>query len=158
MSIGLFPDGFNRPGHIHPKRKDSPDFYQEEFHKISENQRIRMGLRSLVYPTLKLPHADPPGAKVGLSVENLACTIDKQTVFGGINFSAVPGEVLGIIGHNGAGKTTLIRYLCGLLKESPWNGSARWKGRECEAEKQSEFLRYAGCEPPAFFRQRRNES
>lgn len=110
-------------------------FTREEFHKISENQRIRMGLRSLVYPTLKLPHADPPGAKEGLSVENLACTIDKQTVFGGINFSAVPGEVLGIIGHNGAGKTTLIRCLCGLLKES--HGTVQLDGKAVNVKRRN---------------------
>lgn len=33
----------------------------------------------------------------------------------GVNFSAYPGDVLGIIGSNGAGKTTLCRALSGLV-------------------------------------------
>ena len=93
-------------------------FSGEEFHKISEEQRITMGLRSLEHPVLDLPHTDPPGTKIGLSVENISCAFDKQTVFREVSFGAAPGEVLGIIGHNGAGKTTLTRCLCGLLKET----------------------------------------
>lgn len=93
-------------------------FSGEEFHKISEQQRITMGLRSLEHPVLDLPHTDPPGTKIGLSVENISCAFDKQTVFREVSFGAAPGEVLGIIGHNGAGKTTLTRCLCGLLKET----------------------------------------
>lgn len=76
-----------------------------------------MGLRSFTDPVMKLPCARPPGTKNGLSVESLSCAFDRQTVFEGISFSAVPGEVLGIVGNNGAGKTTLTRCLCGLLKE-----------------------------------------
>lgn len=102
-------------------------FSREEFYKISEEQRTKMGLRSLVHPSLELPHADPPGAKVGLSVENLSCGFDKQPVFDGISFSALPGDVIGITGHNGAGKTTLTRCLCGLMKEI--HGTVRIDGK-----------------------------
>lgn len=102
-------------------------FSREEFYKISEEQRTKMGLRSLVPPSLELPHADSPGTKIGLSVENLSCAFDKQPVFDGISFSALPGDVIGIIGHNGAGKTTLTRCLCGLMKES--HGTVRLAGK-----------------------------
>lgn len=96
-------------------------FSGNEFRNLSDEQRIRMGLRSLVQPVLELPPADPSGAQEGLSVENLSCAFDKQPVFSGLGFSAKRGEVLGIVGHNGAGKTTMTRCLCGLLKEV--NGS-----------------------------------
>lgn len=102
-------------------------FPKEEFQKISEKQRIEMGLRSLVHPALELKPANPPGATVGLSVDNLSCIFDKKAVFDGVGFSAAPGEVLGIIGHNGAGKTTLTRCLCGLLKEA--GGAVRLDGK-----------------------------
>lgn len=102
-------------------------FSGEEFKRIVEEQRITMGLRSLVFPALDLPHAHPPGVKSGLSVENLSCAFDRQSVFEGISFSAVPGEVLGITGYNGAGKTTLTRCLCGLLKET--GGTVRLGGK-----------------------------
>lgn len=102
-------------------------FSREEFKRIPEDQRIRMGLRSFVNPAFKLPYAKPPGTKNGLSVENLSCAFYRQTVFEGISFSAIPGEVLGITGYNGAGKTTLTRCLCGLLKET--GGTVRLDGR-----------------------------
>ncbi len=92
-------------------------FSGEEFCSLSNEQRIRMGLRTFVYPVLDKPPADLPGAQEGLSVENLSCAFDKKPVFSNLGFSAKRGEVLGIVGHNGAGKTTLMRCLCGLLKE-----------------------------------------
>lgn len=44
-----------------------------------------------------------------------------------INFSAKPGDAIGIIGANGAGKSTLLRMICGNLK--PSNGTISIKGR-----------------------------
>lgn len=102
-------------------------FSGEEFRQLSEEQRIEMGLRSLVPPVLHLPEADPPGAQEGLSVENLSCAFEKQPVFSDLSFSAGRGEILGVVGHNGAGKTTLVRCLCGLLKET--TGSIRLDGQ-----------------------------
>ena len=102
-------------------------FSGDEFRGIPEQQRIRMGLRSFTDPVMELPCARPPGTKDGLSVENLSCAFDRQTVFEGISFSANPGEVLGIVGYNGAGKTTLTRCLCGLLKEE--GGTIRLDGK-----------------------------
>jgi ABC-type polysaccharide/polyol phosphate transport system ATPase subunit len=37
------------------------------------------------------------------------------SVLQGVNFSAYPGDVIGIIGHNGAGKSTFLRTLAGLI-------------------------------------------
>lgn len=110
-------------------------FSRDEFHNLSDEQRIRMGLRSLVHPVLDLPPADPPGAQEGLSVENLSCAFDKQPVFSGLGFSAKRGEVLGIVGHNGAGKTTLTRCLCGLLKEV--DGTVRLDGQALKAKQRN---------------------
>ena len=110
-------------------------FSGDEFRNLSDEQRIRMGLRSLVHPVLELPPADPPGAQEGLSVENLSCAFDKQPVFSGLGFSAKRGEVLGIVGHNGAGKTTMTRCLCGLLKEV--DGTVRLDGQTLKAKQRN---------------------
>mgnify|MGYP000634514079 CR=1 FL=1 len=110
-------------------------FSGNEFRNLSDEQRIRMGLRSLVQPVLELPPADPSGAQEGLSVENLSCAFDKQPVFSGLGFSAKRGEVLGIVGHNGAGKTTMTRCLCGLLKEV--NGTVRLDGQTLKAKQRN---------------------
>lgn len=61
-------------------------FSGNEFRNLSDEQRIRMGLRSLVHPVLELPPADPSGAQEGLSVENLSCAFDKQPVFSALAF------------------------------------------------------------------------
>lgn len=110
-------------------------FSGNEFRNLSDEQRIRMGLRSLVHPVLELPPADPSGAQEGLSVENLSCAFDKQPVFSGLGFSAKRGEVLGIVGHNGAGKTTMTRCLCGLLKEV--DGTVRLDGQTLKAKQRN---------------------
>ena len=110
-------------------------FSGNEFRNLSDEQRIRMGLRSLVHPVLELPPADPSGAQEGLSVENLSCAFDKQPVFSGLGFSAKRGEVLGIVGHNGAGKTTMTHCLCGLLKEV--NGTVRLDGQTLKAKQRN---------------------
>ena len=129
-------------------------FSGNEFRNLSDEQRIRMGLRSLVHPVLELPPADPSGAQEGLSVENLSCAFDKQPVFSGLGFSAKRGEVLGIVGHNGAGKTTMTRCLCGLLKEV--NGTVRLDGQTLKAKQRNEasFCVMQDVNHQLFFRQR----
>ena len=56
-----------------------------------------------------------------------------------VNFSVMPGEFMGIIGHTGSGKSTLIQHLNGLLK--PTSGSVRLDGRDLWADK--DFTRQA---------------
>ena len=50
-----------------------------------------------------------------------------------VNFSVMPGEFMGIIGHTGSGKSTLIQHLNGLLKPSSgtvlFDGEDIWKGQ-----------------------------
>ena len=101
-------------------------FTRDEIKELSEKDRTAMGLRSLKLPNLTLPIADANNTE-GLLVEHLACAFDKKEVFSDVDFSVMPGEVLGIIGHNGAGKTTLTRCLCGLLKEK--SGTISLNGR-----------------------------
>ena len=50
-----------------------------------------------------------------------------------VNFSAAPGEFLGIIGHTGSGKSTLIQHLNGLLK--PTEGQVLFDGKDIWADK-----------------------
>ena len=51
-----------------------------------------------------------------------------------VNFSVMPGEFMGIIGHTGSGKSTLIQHLNGLLK--PSSGTVLFDGKDIWKDKQ----------------------
>lgn len=50
-----------------------------------------------------------------LEIKNLSLNFETEPVLKNMNFSAKPGEILGIIGPNGAGKTTLLRAIAGVI-------------------------------------------
>ncbi|MCD2491578.1 energy-coupling factor ABC transporter ATP-binding protein [Lacrimispora sp. NSJ-141] len=104
-----------------------------EFRALTEQQRIQMGLRTLLPVEVELPAAREAGNRQGLSVEDLTCAFGKKSpVIGKLSFSAVPGEVLAVTGPNGVGKTTLTRCLCGLLNEKA--GTVRLNGKPLRAK------------------------
>jgi len=68
-----------------------------------------------------------------LEVKNLTHTYDSSTPFkvdavSDVTFSALEGEIIGIIGHTGSGKSTLVSHLNGLLK--PTSGSVLFEGKD----------------------------
>lgn len=113
-------------------------FTGEEFWKLSETERIRMGLRSLKSSGVNLSPVQDNAGQKGLAVEDLSCGYKKQeAVFKKLSFAVRWGEVLAVTGPNGIGKTTLTRCLCGLLKER--SGRILLDGKEIKArERQRE--------------------
>lgn len=101
-----------------------------QFQQLSQQERERMGLRATnlqeVHPA-SVPMLPPPPL---LELRDVAMHYKKHPVLEGINLSAGPGEVIGVVGHNGAGKTTFSRTLCGLHKDS--QGQFLWNGRPQE--------------------------
>ena len=68
----------------------------------------------------------------------LCCTYSIGTPFehkalDTVNFTAYPGEYIGIIGHTGSGKSTLIQHLNGLLK--PTAGQVLLEGKDIWSDK-----------------------
>ena len=68
---------------------------------------------------------------VELRTRALGYAYGQREVLSGIELSAEPGEVVGLVGPNGSGKSTLIRILSGVL--SGYEGEARVGGSEVSA-------------------------
>jgi branched-chain amino acid transport system ATP-binding protein len=60
-------------------------------------------------------------------VVGVAAGYGKIIVLHGVDLTVRRGEIVALLGPNGAGKTTLLRAVSGLL---PWNGEARFDGRD----------------------------
>lgn len=102
-------------------------YTRNEFLALSDEQRIRMGLRTLVGDRSWAPEAPMQDAGHVLTIKDLSCEIKNSRIFDHVGFSAGSGEIVGITGNNGAGKSTLIRCICGLSKEK--GGSVSLDGR-----------------------------
>lgn len=63
-----------------------------------------------------------------LEAEDLGCIRDDRTLFDGLSFRLVSGQVLLLAGRNGSGKTSLLRLLCGMRQ--PDAGEIRWDGED----------------------------
>ena len=81
-----------------------------------------------------LPPADRPDH---FEACDLHCVRHDRTLFAGLNFTLMSGQILQVEGPNGSGKTSLLRMLCGLLQ--PAQGEVRWRGVDIQAQR-AEFL------------------
>jgi heme exporter protein A len=68
----------------------------------------------------------PPGSC--LAASQLGCVRDDRTLFEGLSFRLLSGQVLLLEGRNGSGKTSLLRLLCGMRQ--PDAGEIRWDGED----------------------------
>ncbi len=50
-----------------------------------------------------------------IEIKNLSFSYGREALFSGLDLSATPGNIYGLLGKNGAGKTTLMKLLCGML-------------------------------------------
>ncbi|PKE31764.1 heme ABC transporter ATP-binding protein CcmA [Rahnella sp. AA] len=78
---------------------------------------------------------------------NLSCVRDERTLFSGLSFTVLPGEIVQIEGRNGAGKTSLLRILAGL--SSADTGEVRWQGVSTRRQRDvfHQELLYLGHQP-----------
>jgi ABC-2 type transport system ATP-binding protein len=77
--------------------------------------------------------------EAAVEVDALRKRYGEVTALDGIDFSAAPGEVFGLLGHNGAGKSTTIRILTGRAR--PSGGRARVLGHDVPGD--LEHVRHA---------------
>ncbi len=95
-------------------------FVQNAFLKLSYDELIRRGLRSMM--PLDNPVRGvcvPAEAKEVLKLEHVTFAYKKNhKLLNDISFKCSEGEIIGLIGNNGVGKTTLGRLLSGIHKEN----------------------------------------
>ncbi|MGQ0684493.1 heme ABC exporter ATP-binding protein CcmA [Bradyrhizobium sp.] len=84
-----------------------------------------------------------------LSGRGLKCVRGGREVFSGLDFEAVAGEPLAVVGPNGSGKTSLLRLIAGLLH--PAGGSIELAGGDAELTlpEQAHYLGHRDALKPA---------
>lgn len=84
-----------------------------------------------------------------LSGRGLKCVRGSREVFSGLDFEAVAGEALAVVGPNGSGKTSLLRLIAGLLH--PAGGSIELSGGvgELTLPEQAHYLGHRDALKPA---------
>ncbi len=108
-----------------------------EFFNLKDEERIKMGLRTLEKSSLKVQENQYNDENSGLVIKDLTCAFNRKNVFENINIYAKPNSVIGIIGKNGAGKSTLCRCIAGLVKES--KGTIKWMGKTVSFKKRQKL-------------------
>lgn len=117
---------------------------REEFLRLSQEERNRLGLRTVEYQSNTVQMNKPPVEKIEgkrkekIKFQNVSIGYGKQKVLTGINFDAAEGEIIAVTGQNGVGKSTFSRTLCGLLK--PLEGNILWG---CERFKEKKRLAHS---------------
>ncbi|QQO18736.1 heme ABC exporter ATP-binding protein CcmA [Bradyrhizobium diazoefficiens] len=84
-----------------------------------------------------------------LSGQGVTCVRGGREVFAGLDFSAVPGEAVAVVGRNGSGKTSLLRLIAGLLV--PAGGKIALEGGDAELtlSEQCHYLGHRDALKPA---------
>ena len=122
----------------------------DEFRQLSDQERVRMGLRAVDLRTVFPPEICSIAPASVLTLQNVTLRYKKRIILHDVTFRR-KREVIAVVGHNGAGKTTFSRALCGLHKDC--EGDFLWKADRWRARK-AETLLYgdAGCWLRAFRR------
>src|ERR1700756_2961420 len=68
--------------------------------------------------------------KMQLSGRGVTCVRGGREVFAGLDFAAISGEAVAVMGRNGSGKTSLLRLIAGLL--IPAGGTIALDGGDAE--------------------------
>ncbi|HEY8493347.1 MAG TPA: ATP-binding cassette domain-containing protein, partial [Myxococcota bacterium] len=74
-----------------------------------------------------------------IRVEDLVAGYGDRTIFDGVSFEVLRGEVFVILGGSGSGKSTLLKVMIGLLR--PWRGKVWIQGRDVTSDDPEERAR-----------------
>ena len=106
--------------------KVEKDYSAAEFERLTEQQRVNLGLRTFILEDLLPPKALPPASEQ-MELHNFCFAYKNEPETLHIRECEIPANcIVGIIGNNGAGKSTFSRCFCGLEKRC---GEVIWNGR-----------------------------
>lgn len=106
--------------------KVEKDYSAAEFERLTEQQRVNLGLRTFILEDL-LPPKALPLAREQMELHNFCFAYKNEPETLHIRECEIPANrIVGIIGNNGAGKSTFSRCFCGLEKRC---GEVIWNGR-----------------------------
>ena len=102
------------------------DYSAAEFERLTEQQRVNLGLRTFILEDL-LPPKALTLAREQMELHNFCFAYKNEPETLHIRECEIPANrIVGIIGNNGAGKSTFSRCFCGLEKRC---GEVIWNGR-----------------------------
>ena len=95
------------------------EYSMDEIENLSEDERMRTGLRHSDYKAIKIFDDYKTSNKgVLLELKNLIFKRNTRTILSIEDLTFCYGNIIGIVGENGIGKSTLAKIICGLYKEN----------------------------------------
>lgn len=93
------------------------EYNMEEIEKLSEDERLKMGLRHCSCKDINLVNNEESfNEESSLEMRNLIFKRNARTILSIDNIKFSYGNIIGIVGENGIGKSTFAKIVCGLYK------------------------------------------
>ena len=94
--------------------KIEKEYTGTEFFRLSDPERIRMGLRRLQERENSHRSTTYHTKQRAIKIDNVSLRYGKKRILNNLSFTAFKGDIIGIVGKNGVGKSTFCRSVCGL--------------------------------------------
>ena len=95
------------------------EYSMDEIENLSEDERMRTGLRHSAYKAIeKFDDFETSNKGTLLELKNLIFKRNTKIILSIEDLKFCYGNIIGIVGENGIGKSTLAKIICGLYKEN----------------------------------------
>ena len=95
------------------------EYSMDEIENLSEDERMRTGLRHSDYKAIEeFDGFETSNKRILLELKNLIFKRNNRIILSIKDLKFCYGNIIGIVGENGVGKSTLAKIICGLYKEN----------------------------------------
>lgn len=95
------------------------EYSMDEIENLSEDERMRTGLRHSDYKAIEeFDGFETSNKRILLELKNLIFKRNNRIILSIKDLKFCYGNIIGIVGENGIGKSTLAKIICGLYKEN----------------------------------------